>query len=158
MNLNDDPLHDHAPSSGPSAKQQIASDELRVARERLHSEIDGVLTALKRAWLVERKVIGLVIFDAGYRAACYAALALAGLLTLLVATLLLLAGARHGLRVWTDGAWWSDVVLAVVLIGILAAVAHGVRRTVHRSTLATTHRMLSETPAVGSRPTPGTVT
>lgn len=157
MNVSNNALHEHAASREPSPGQQAASDELRVARERLNAEVEGAFTTFKRMLFVERKALGLAVFDSAYMAACYGALALTGLMTMLVATWLLLASVRRGLQIWTDGAWWSDLVLGAVLIGILAGIAHGARRYVHRSTLAKTRRALSESDLAKSSPAPGPV-
>lgn len=122
-----------------------ASEELRLAREALNTEIHGVFRSLKRALYVEKRVLGLTMFDAGYRLAGFAAVTLSGLAISLVATLLLVASVRRGLQVLTQDAWWSDLILAVVLLALLFGAAPAYRRFIHRSTLAETRRELNRT-------------
>jgi hypothetical protein len=128
----------------PGASARTASDEFTVARGHLSDEIKAAFVALKRSLYIERQALGLSLFDTGYRLAGFAAAAICGIAVALVATLLSVASARRGLQVLTDGAWWSDLVLAVLLMVLLAGAAHALRRFIHRSTLAETRRVLSK--------------
>jgi hypothetical protein len=131
-----------ARASGASGRQ--AGDEFTQAREHLITEFKQAFTAWKRALYVERRAIGLSLFDAGLRAAVLAGVTISWLAVAVTATLLFVGGARRGLQLWTGGAWWSDVVLAIALVGMLAGAAHAVRRFVHRSTLEKTRRVLND--------------
>ncbi|MDZ4773753.1 MAG: hypothetical protein SGI72_11540 [Planctomycetota bacterium] len=130
----------HPRNRNPS--EHPASEELRLAREALSAEIDGVFNGLKRSLYIEKRVLGLSIFDTGYRVAGFAAAAISGLAVALIATFLVVTSARRGMQMWTNDAWWSDLVLAVALLALLIGIAHAVRRWVHRSTLAETRREL----------------
>lgn len=128
----------------PGAPTHSEGDAFGVARGHLVAEIDQAFTALKRSLYIERRALGLSLFDTAYRAAAFAAAAISGLAIALVATLLSVASARRGLQLWTNGAWWSDLALGILLVLLLAVSAHALRRFVHRSTLAGTRRVLSE--------------
>lgn len=117
-----------APAAGP--------DPLATARAHLVAEWNLAYTALKRFLYLERQVLGIKLFDVAFGAA----LVLLGGFTVIAVSiagaLLVVIGARRGLEIWTHGAWWADVVLGGVILGLVALGAHLARRSIHRGTLA----------------------
>lgn len=143
------------PSAGiprsPQASVPPAADPFREATGRLRAELDETFVALRRTVYVERQILGLSIFDAAFRCAVFACLGATGLAIAIASAWLLVASTRRGLAQWTGGAWWSDLVLALLLALALAGAAHGVRRLVHRSALARTRRGLAQRAESGAR-------
>lgn len=121
-------------------------NELAEATANLRSEVDRAFTALRRSFYVERQALGLSLFDAAVRASIFAGLGLIGLALSITATILGVVAARQGLNLLFDGAWWSDLVLAALLMGIVAAAVAIVSRSVHKGVLARTKRALAEGP------------
>jgi hypothetical protein len=144
MNLFNNAIDERAGPRTPDSREKLASEELRLAHERLTAEFDGVFSRLKRSLYIEKRALGLTIFDTGYRVAGLAAVALSGLAIALLATLLVVASARRCIHLWTGDAWWSDMALAAVLLILLMSIAHALRRWIHRSTLAKTRRVLRD--------------
>jgi len=142
MNINSTTIGQkpEARTSGASANR----DAFTSARENLLTEFKQAFGAWKRALYTQRQVIGLSLFDSAYKALLLAAAVIAFLALTLVATLLFVSSVRRGLQLWSQGAWWSDLALAALLILMLAGTAHAVRRMVHRSTLAKTRQTLDE--------------
>jgi multisubunit Na+/H+ antiporter MnhG subunit len=144
MNTNSTTIDQQTRARTPGASARKSSNEFTVARGHLSAEIKAALVALRRSLYIERQALGLSLFDTGYRLAAFAAAALCGMAVALIATLLSVASARRGLQLLTDGAWWSDLALAILLLVLLAGAAHALRRFIHRSTLAETRRVLSK--------------
>jgi hypothetical protein len=125
-------------ASGADAEAQ----SLEAAARRLRTEWQHTLTAVKRAYYVERQVLGLKVFDVGFRVALgvlggFTAIALA-----VAGALLVVFGARRGLVVWTRDAWWVDLIVGAVILALLGLGAFLARRAVHRGTLARTRAHL----------------
>lgn len=137
-------------SSGSS--ERPSNDESRAARERLGADFGQMVAALKRAAYLERRLLGLTIATTIVRAASIAAAIVAGIVVAGAAALLAIAGARRGVQLLTDGAWWADILLAVGLIAALCASVHFTLRAVHRSALARTRRELGASGAHGASP------
>lgn len=123
-----------------------AADPFREATGRLRTEFDTTMTALKRSLYIERKALGLAIFENGFRLMTFVGLGATAIALTIFAGFLFVGSVRQGLVLWTNGAWWSDLVLAVVLGGSIALIAHSLRRYVHRSVLASARRGLESRP------------
>ncbi len=135
----------------PQNNGATAADPFREATDRLRAEFGVTYTAIRRCLYVERQALGLSLFEGAFRLGTLVCLGLTGLALAITAALLLVTSLRRGLALWTDGAWWSDLVLALALgIGIVA-VAQMVRRYVHRSVLARTRRELDARAIPGAR-------
>lgn len=135
----------------PHDNGATAADPFREATDRLRAEFGVTYTAIRRCLYIERQALGLSLFEGAFQLGTFLCLGLVGLALAITAALLLVASTRRGLALWTDGAWWSDLVLAVALGVAIVAVAHFVRRSVHKSVLASTRRGLSA-PAMQSAP------
>lgn len=137
---------DDRSASLPGAEKPIGADQadpFREATGRLRAEFDGAFTALRRSLFVERKALGLSIFESAFQFLTLLGLAATGIALTITAALLFVGSARRGLALLTEGAWWSDLVLAFALGATVVLVAHSVRRYVHRSVLASTLRGLA---------------
>jgi len=139
-------------TGSPEAPRSADSDPFRDAAGRLRQEIDATFAAFRRSRYVDRQLLGLTVFDGALRVGAFLCLGAVGVAVALAATALLVGGARRGLALWSGGAWWSDIVLALGLALLLPAVAHLVRRGVHRSALSRTRLELARTPASTSTP------
>jgi hypothetical protein len=144
MNVTKNAFDEPAKSRATGAFTQSADEELRLARERLSTEIQSVFRRVKRSLYVERQILGLALFDAGFRAAAYFVALLCTLVVALGSTWFAVASVRRGLYEWTRGAWWSDLVLAALLFGALAIVSLLVRRGVHRAALRRTQHAMGQ--------------
>lgn len=130
----------------PHDNGAAAPDPFREATDRLRAEFGVTYTAIRRFLYIERQALGLSLFEGAFRVGTFVCLGLTGFALAITAALLLVTSTRRGLALWTNGAWWSDLVLALALgIGIVT-VAHMVRRYVHRSVLARTRRELDARP------------
>ncbi len=123
-----------------------APETLEAATGKLRSEWNQAFTALKRSLYVERRALGLKLFDVTFRVALVVCGILTAIALSIAGALLLVIGARRGLAVWTHDAWWADVVLGAVILGLLGLAAHLARRAVHRATLARTQEHLGLAP------------
>jgi len=132
-----------ATPESPNPSNGSAADPFHLAAERLRVEVDQTLSALKRAAYVERESLGLALFDVGLRGFLYATAGAAVLALAVAATLLVVSGARAGLQSWTGNAWWSDWILAIASLAVIAVAVRVTRGAVHRSTLNRTRRALA---------------
>jgi len=119
-----------------------AADPFREATGRLRTEAVATWTALKRSFYVERQSLGLSMFEGAFRLMTFIGLGATGIALTILAAFLVVGSARRGLTLWTQDAWWSDIVVAVFLGASVVLIAHAVRRYVHRSVLACTRRGL----------------
>jgi len=136
--------------SGASAAPENApaADPFLEATDRLSGEFTKAYSALKRSLYVQRQALRLSLFDAAFKTAGFACIALTGVALTVAAALLFVTGVRNGILLLTDGAWWSDLALALALAGTVFLAARSLRSYVHRSVLARTRRGLAKTPEV----------
>jgi len=127
-----DPTLRRDASGPPHAKPET----LETATRKLKSEWHEAFTALKRALYLEKQAFGLKLFDVAFRVAVVVCGGFTVIALSIAGALLLVIGARRGLAVWTNDAWWADLVLGAMILGILGLAAHLSRRAVHRGTLA----------------------
>ena len=139
----DPDLHGDA-HSAPSAQ----AESLETATRKLRSEWEQMLTALKRAFYVERQAMSLKLFDIGFKIALGILGGFTAIALCIAAALLVVLGARRGLVLLSHDAWWVDLVLGAAILGIFGLVAHLARRSVHKGTLARTKAQLGLAPAV----------
>jgi len=140
-------IDDHSADISQSGqKAPAAVDPFHEATGRLRAEFDTTMTALRRSFSVQRKALGLSIFEGGYRLMTFIGLGLTAITLIIYAAFLFVGSARQGLTLWTNGAWWSDLVVALVLGGSIVLIAHSVRRKVHRAALASARRGLESSP------------
>ncbi len=120
--------------------------ELHEAVSAVKAEFREARAALGRSLRLQRKALRLAAFDSAYKAGIglvYFGLAL----TMSIAAALLgLSGLREGLVVWTHGAWWADLLLALFVALALAASALALRRRVFRSILIGSNRVFRGAP------------
>jgi hypothetical protein len=140
------PRSTHAPQDG-------AKDSFREAADRLREEFDATIGALKRSAYIEKQSFGLTVFDVALRGGLLAAAGAAVLALAVSAAWLLVSSTRRGLALWTNDAWWGDLVLAVAIVAVLGGSAYFVRRSVHKSVLSKTRRKLAAS-APGMRDDP----
>jgi hypothetical protein len=133
-----------------AAARARKDEELANATALLRAEYDQARSALGRLWFVERQRLRVKALDAAFQAGA-ALCALAAATTITVLTVLLLVGStRRVMAQWTGDAWWSDVVLGVLLVALLAIAASLARRAFHRKALAAAQRHLAQVPAASS--------
>lgn len=149
--------HDNARPArqGPRAAARARKDEeFENATALLHAEYDQARSALGRLWFVERQRLRVKALDAAFKAGV-ALCALAAATTITILTVLLLVGStRRGMAQWTGNAWWSDVVIGVVLVAVLVVATLLVRRAYHRKALASALQHLAQHPAQPVKATP----
>lgn len=136
--------HESKSRSAAAAKNGKASDDLAAASQHLRTEFTDTFAALRRALYVEKQALTLSLFDAGMRAGVGVALAIASIVAMVAALLLGISALRRGLAILAQGAWWSDLVLALAIVGLVAAALALARRAVHKAVLARTQRRLAQ--------------
>jgi H+/Cl- antiporter ClcA len=140
-----------SPDTDPTLRRDAPSapaggESLEVATRKLRAEWQHMLTAAKRAFYVERQAFGLKVFDIGFQVVVGILGGFVAIALCVAAAVLVVLGARRGLVVWTHDAWWVDLVLGTVILGVIGLAAHLARRAVHKSTLKRTQAQLGLTP------------
>jgi hypothetical protein len=132
------------------SEAKAGADELHAAARSWGEELRVVWATLVRALELQRQEAALRLFDAAWSAILVALAALAGLILAGCATLLLVAGARRGLATWTEGAWWSDMVLGAGLAALVVGGLQLVQKAKHRRALRRAQRALAAGRGAGS--------
>jgi hypothetical protein len=130
--------------SAAATKNGKASEELAAASQRLRTEFTDTFALLRRALYIEGQALKLSLVDTGIRAVVGIALAITSIVAIVAALLLGISALRRGLAILAQGAWWSDLVLALAIVGLLAAAVVLARRGMHKAVLARTKRHLAE--------------
>jgi hypothetical protein len=131
------------PESPPVSTGNGDPPRLEEAASSLGQEANAIWSSLMRSLDLQRRALGLRLFDAAWFAGIGVLGAVAVVIAAATATFLLLAGARRGMAAWTENAWWSDLVLGAVLAAALCIGLYSLQRIVHRSALKQVQRKLS---------------
>lgn len=131
---------------GAAARNGHAHDEFARATAALGAELGEALSAFRRSLLAERQIVQLRLFELALRAGLWACALLCASALSLAAALLIVGSARQGLSLWSGSAWWSDLVLGLSILGLVAWGVHGARRGVHRRALARVRSALPPEP------------
>lgn len=137
----DDPVTTNSQESRP--KERPETEEVGAAWKAMSAEFSLGFKALRRSFYVERQALRLALFDSAFHIASVAAGALVGIGLAITGAVLLVLGIRRGFEQLSGGAWWGDVLLAVVLFTVVGTSAYAYRRWMHRSTLLRTQRKLA---------------
>lgn len=126
-------VHEHA-----EGREEIAAwlGELR-------DEIDRSVVAFRRTVVLQKAKLEVAVVDGLFAAALGAVGGLVGAVLVALGTALVVLGLRGGLRAATDGAWWVDVVLGAVLLGVIAGGLVWTRRRAAARTLGRTRDKLA---------------
>lgn len=137
----DDPLH--ASSKGPRPGVEPEAEQASAVLEALRGDLSEGYAALKRSIYIERRALGLALFDSAFHVVSVAAGVIVAVTLVITASVLTVIGLRRGIATWSQDAWWSDLLLAGVLLAIVGLGAWTYHRWMHRSTLAGTRRHLA---------------
>ena len=112
----------------PDATGQGSSPaELESLVKKLRSDLGGVHDGLKRAARVEWQRLKVRAVDAGFRAAFFLSLLAFAVSASITAAILIAAGIRGALAVWSRAGWVGDLGAGFAILGIAIGGALGVR-------------------------------
>ncbi len=137
---------------GAPAHNGRAHDEFARTTAALGAEFEQAFSAFRRSLLAERQVLQLRLFELALRAGLWACALMCASALSLAAALLIVGSVRQGLSLWSGSAWWSDLLLGGMILGLVAWCVHGARRAVHRRALARVRRALPHEPGPQASP------
>ncbi len=137
----EDPMHTNSQRPRPGVEPEL--EQADEALEALRRDLVQGYAALKRSLYIERRALGLALFDSAFHVVSVAAGVVVAVTLAITASVLTVIGLRRGVATWSQDAWWSDILLAGVLLAIVGLGAWSYRRWMHRSTLSDTRRRLA---------------
>ena len=138
-----DPESLRAEGRSPASAAAEDPDRLEAAASSWRQEVDAIRAALMRSLDLQKRAVGLRLFDAAWRGVIAAMGIVVAIVMAACAALLLIEGARRGLATWSGDAWWSDLVIGGVLAAVVCSGLYSVQRIAHQTSRKQVQRKLS---------------